>query len=284
MNKYLLIIVLTFLCAGVVRAQGSESEECRDFKPAEQALWKRVVDLFDASVKSKCATDNWDVSTKVSDYNNGLVGAKSLPERPFTFCGYERMHMNILFPWWQALSDSVQKIDGQVNPLAAKVIEIGNNATDANQLQKQLDPYQKKIHDLHYKEANLTSQYGAEMLTDLNSPYFILCLHSAGPVPYAAHKINLPGAAVAYVLDFHDDDVGDKHVAVIGLGNWHDNLVGRLDFNQDIMLSYHFVHRYPSLTIENMTFTITTGRRQDLMTIINKIDWAKMSQIVSPGS
>ncbi len=279
MFKYLLIMLLVFLCTGLVRAQ-----ECRDFTPAEENLWHRLVDQFDAAVKNKCATDNWTATTKVDNYYNTIVNQKMLPERPFDFCGYERMRMNILFPWWQSLKDSVDKIDNEINPLAAKVIEMGNKATDASQLEKQLAPYQKKIHDLHLKEGNLTSQYGAYIESDANSPYFTLALHSAGPVPYAAHKINIPGAAIAYILDFRDEDMGDKYVAVIGLGNWHDSFTGRFDFNKDIMLSYHFAHRFPSLTIENLTFTISTGRRQDLMTVINKIDWAQMSRIISPGS
>ncbi len=268
MKKILLFIFWTLLCQAVAMAQ-----ECRDFKPDEQKVYAHLLQVFDESVKNKFNAQEWNVSLKNPFDNNTVVNQKMLPERPFAICGAERLNMSLVFPWYQKLSDSSKAYDDKISAVAAKIL---NGAAVA----KTLAPLQKQLHALQYKQSELSAQQAISIVTGINEPFLILSSPHGGSVPISCKKIVVPGTAVAYLLKFHDDDIGDHYQTVIGLGKWTDN-IKIYNLENELYNHYHFANRYPTTVIENLTFTVTSGRMQDVMDITNKIDWAKMNQALT---
>lgn len=277
MIKKLIIALIFCLCIiSTVKAQS----DCRDFTPTEQALYTRLLRLFDEHIKDKCSTDDWAITLKSTRDENGAVGQKMIPERPFCTCGTTRLCMDVLFPWYTRLSDSSKAIDEQKNTLVTQVMNTSTDGIDSKALERKLAPLQKQIHDLAYKQMELSSRYGAQLTTDINLPLLMICTHAGGSVPFACKRINIPGVAVAYLLSFHDADAGNHSEVVLGLGHWVDN-IKKFDFNDDITIGYHFVHHYSTPVIENLAFRINSGRIEDVMSVVHKIEWEPLNQILT---
>ncbi len=129
MKKYLLIIIIICLQKNAVQAQ-----ECRDFTPVEQGLYTHLLGLFDGAVKDKCNTDDWVISLKSPSDINSAVNQKMIPVRPFSPCGFERLNIGIVFPWFQKLNDSIKAYDDLINPIAARL--MSETETDVKVLRK----------------------------------------------------------------------------------------------------------------------------------------------------
>jgi hypothetical protein len=279
--KKLIILLLLSPCSGKLLL----AQECRDPNPKEMALYEQMIQIFDAEVLAPCRNDDWSAGLKYDGNTNTVVTNRMLPERPFTFCGFERFEVDMSrqagTPGYNLLQDSLKTYEDEDTKLTGELFAQLNKAKpdELAAIQKKQEPLQRRLHFLRYRRGQLSTNLGMHLTTDVNAPLLIVSTPHGGFLATSCKKLSLPGVALAYLVKSHDDDMGDSYRLVVGLGKWVDD-IKKYTLDDELYVHYRFVHRFPADIIESLVITIAGGNPDDLLQLARRINWAKVDVLV----
>lgn len=279
MKHILLFILLFSQQAKVLMAQ------CHWANDQEKKVYNNLVSIFDKNFLSKCVDSNWEVS----DVKNALDGlevtdSKELYGIPLFICNaylYDfSLQLKEKSPQNKIIEDSVKWYDALYQKNVAPLMTDGqiDMKKFAALPQAEQDKIGKASNEILVKQQVLLNGKTINLSTHINSPLLLISSPRSGFVASEYKKINVPGCSIAYAISLEPGTVNLPCRILLGFGKWPQKIVNNYD---ELFISYHFVHHFPSPVIENFVIQIDVPNMNEGMKLVRRIDWTAVSEALT---